>query len=75
MPRTRTLAILIALPFGLGAVAASAQELTKEELASRLNGIEAKDITDAPIPGMYEVAVGANVAVAVRDGWIIRNGT
>jgi thiol:disulfide interchange protein DsbC len=69
----RTPAILLALPLGLAAMAASAQELTKEELASRLNGITAADITDAPIPGMYEVAVGANVAYVTKDGrYIIR---
>jgi thiol:disulfide interchange protein DsbC len=69
----RTLATLLALPLGLAAGAASAQELTKEELASRLNGISAADITDAPIPGMYEVAVGAQVAYVTKDGrYIIR---
>jgi thiol:disulfide interchange protein DsbC len=73
VPKHRTLVALIALPLGLAAVAASAQELTKEELASRLNGIEAKDITDAPIAGMYQVAVGANVAYVTKDGrYIIR---
>ena len=48
MPTSRTLATLIALPLGFTAVAAPAQELTKEQLATRLNGIEASDITDAP---------------------------
>jgi thiol:disulfide interchange protein DsbC len=69
----RTLPTLLALPLGVAATAASAQELTKEELASRLNGITAEDITDAPIPGMYEVAVGAQVAYVTKDGrYIIR---
>lgn len=73
MPKYPALAALIGLPLGLAAGAAPAQELTKEELASRLNGIEAKDITDAPIPGMYQVAVGANVAYVTKDGrYIIR---
>ena len=74
MPNYRTLATLIALPLGFAAVgASSAADLTKEELASRLNGIAVEDITDAPIPGMYEVAVGANVAYVTKDGrYIIR---
>jgi thiol:disulfide interchange protein DsbC len=64
---------LIALPLGIAAAGASAADLTKEELASRLNGISVDDITDAPIPGMYEVAVGANVAYVTKDGrYIIR---
>ena len=39
MPHYRTLATLIALPLGFAAAgASSAADLTKEELASRLNG-------------------------------------
>ena len=73
MPTYRTLATLIVLPLGVAAVAASAQELTKEQLATRLNGIAASDITDAPIPGMYQVTLGANVAYVTKDGkYIIR---
>ena len=49
------------------------KELTKEELATRLNGIAVEDITEAPIPGIYQVAVGANVAYVTKDGrYIIR---
>jgi thiol:disulfide interchange protein DsbC len=63
----------MALPLVAAAAHASAQELTREELASRLNGVAVEDITDAPIPGLYEVAVGANVAYVTKDGrYIIR---
>jgi thiol:disulfide interchange protein DsbC len=73
VPTYRTLATLLALPVGLAAVGASADDLTKEELAERLNGIAVEDITDAPIPGIYQVAVGANVAYVTKDGrYIIR---
>jgi thiol:disulfide interchange protein DsbC len=69
----RTLALSIALPLGLTAASASAQELSKEQLASQLNGIAVEDIKDGPIPGLYEVAVGANVAYVTKDGrYIIR---
>jgi thiol:disulfide interchange protein DsbC len=71
--KNRSLATLLALPVGLAA-GASAQELTKEELASRLNGVAAEDITDAPISGLYEVAVGANVAYVTKDGRFIIRG-
>jgi thiol:disulfide interchange protein DsbC len=51
----------------------SAQELTKEELASRLNGVAVEDISESPISGIYEIAVGANVAYVTKDGrYIIR---
>lgn len=70
----RKLAILLALPLGLAAAVAAAQDLTREELASRLNGIEAKDINESPVPGLYEVSVGANVAYVTKDGRFIIRG-
>jgi thiol:disulfide interchange protein DsbC len=61
------------LPLGLAAGAASAQALSKEQLAAQLNGIDAKDITESPVDGVYQVAVGANVAYVTKDGrYIIR---
>ncbi len=74
MSKCRPLATLIALPLGLAAAVASAQELTKQELSTRLNGIAVEDISDAPIPGLYEVAVGANVAYVTKDGKFIIRG-
>lgn len=73
MPHRHSLAALIALPLGLAVATVSAQELTPAELATRLSGIEAKDITEAPVSGLYQVAVGANVAYVTKDGrYIIR---
>jgi thiol:disulfide interchange protein DsbC len=73
VPKDRTLATLIALPLGLAAAGALAADLTKEELASKLNGVQADDITDSPVPGIYQVAVGAQVAYVTKDGrYIIR---
>lgn len=73
MLTNRTHATLIAVSVGLAAAGASAQDLTKEELATRLNGVAVEDITDSPLPGVYEVAVGANVAYVTKDGrYIIR---
>jgi thiol:disulfide interchange protein DsbC len=49
------------------------RRLTKEELASQLNGIDVSDISESPLPGIYQVAVGANVAYVTTDGrYIIR---
>jgi thiol:disulfide interchange protein DsbC len=72
--KDRTLAILLALSLGLAVASASAQEITREELAKRLNGIAVEDITDAPIAGLYQVAVGANVAYVTKDGRYIVRG-
>ncbi len=74
MQKYRILATLLPLPLGFAAAGASAQELTKEELASRLNGIAVEDITEAPISGLYQVAVGANVAYVTKDGRYIVRG-
>lgn len=74
MQKYRTLATLLTLALGLATAGASAQELTKEELASRLNGIAVEDITEAPIAGLYQVAVGANVAYVTKDGRYIVRG-
>lgn len=64
---------LLALPVGLIAAAAFAEPLTKEQLAEQLNGVDANDISDSPVPGVYQVAVGANVAYVTNDGrYIIR---
>jgi thiol:disulfide interchange protein DsbC len=69
----RRLTTFLILPLGFVAAGAFAQTLTKEELASKLNGIEAGDISDSPLPGVYQVAVGASVAYVTTDGrYIIR---
>ena len=67
---------LIALPLSLVLCAALADEkpLTKEQLAGKLNGIEANDISDSPVQGLYQVAVGANVAYVTSDGKYIFRG-
>jgi thiol:disulfide interchange protein DsbC len=67
------LAALVAVPLGCAVAGASAQTLTKEELAGRLNGVEVEDISESPVPGIYQVAIGANVAYVTSDGrYIIR---
>jgi thiol:disulfide interchange protein DsbC len=71
--KNTSLATLLGLPLVVAGAGVSAQELTKEELASRLNGVAAEDISEAPIPGIYQVSVGANVAYVTKDGrYIIR---
>jgi thiol:disulfide interchange protein DsbC len=64
------------LPLGLVLSAALADDkpLSKEELATKLNGIEATDISDSPVAGLYQVAVGANVAYVTADGKYIFRG-
>ena len=63
MQTHRTLVALSLLPLAFVAVGVGADELTKEQLASQLSGIDAKDISNSPVQGIYQVAVGSNVAV------------
>ena len=73
MQTHRTLVALSFLPLAFVAAGVGADELTKEQLAGQLNGIEAKDISNSPVQGIYQVAVGSNVAYVTSDGrYIIR---
>ena len=62
-------------PFAL-ATFASAQdgELTREELAATLPGVQAGDIHDSPLPGMYEIVLDSDVVYVSRDGSYLIQG-
>jgi len=67
----------ILFPLAACLTAAGAQEstaLSKEELAEKLNGVSAADITDSPLAGVYEVSVGSNVAYVTADGKYLLQG-
>ena len=49
-------------------------ELTQDELAAEFPGVDAKDVLDAAVPGMYEVAIGSSVAYVSKDGRYILQG-
>jgi thiol:disulfide interchange protein DsbC len=69
----RTLATLSLLPLAFVAASGGADELTKEQLAGQLSGIDAKDISNSPLQGIYQVSIGSNVAYVTSDGrYIIR---
>ena len=73
MQTPRTLVALSLVPLAFVAAGVGADELTKEQLAGQLNGVEAKDISNSPVQGIYQVAVGSNVAYVTNDGrYIIR---
>lgn len=60
--------------FALGAIAQDAERVTKEEIAAKLNGVEASDITDSPLPGVYQVQVGSRIAYISVDGRFFLQG-
>lgn len=55
-----------------GAPVATANPIA--ELAAKLPGIEAKDIRESPVPGLYEVMVGARLVYVSADGRFLLNG-
>lgn len=65
---------VIALLLGASAAAADEAEVTKEEIASRLNNVQPSDIVESPLPGLYEVSVGSNVAYVTKDGRYLVQG-
>lgn len=65
------------LPLSLFLAVSLAQEdgeLSKEELAALLVGVEASEIADSPMPGVYEIAIGSNVAYVTADGRYLLQG-
>ena len=55
-------------------IAQESSQITKEELATKLSGVEVNDIYDSVVPGMYEVAVGSSVAYVTIDGRYLLQG-
>jgi thiol:disulfide interchange protein DsbC len=62
-------ALLVASPLAL-----ADQAITPEELASRLPGVELSDISEAPLPGFYQIVLGAEIAYVSMDGRYIMQG-
>jgi len=67
--------ILCLAPFAFAAPAGAQDgDLTKEELAATLPGVEAGDIHDSPLPGMYEIVLDSDVVYVSRDGSYLIQG-
>tara|TARA_B100001750_G_C15389233_1_gene536559 strand:- start:258 stop:989 length:732 start_codon:yes stop_codon:yes gene_type:complete len=69
----RWLAFLLSVNLAVS-VAQEDIELTKEELAATLVGLEVSEISESPVSGVYEVAVGSNVAYVTSDGRYLLQG-
>lgn len=64
----------IVLPLALTAAVASADEVSKEEIAAKLNGVAASDIGESPIEGLYQITLGSTVAYVTSDGRYLIQG-
>ena len=67
-------AICIAPFIVAGPAGAQDGELTKEELAATLPGVQPHEIHDSPLPGMYEVILDSDVVYVSRDGMYLIQG-
>lgn len=71
----KTSVFAVAALFGLAVTGnAWSQQLTKEDIAERLNNVSAQDISDSPLPGVYQVHVGSRVAYITHDGRYLLQG-
>ena len=62
-------------PFAFAATTSAQDgEMTKEELAATLPGVQASDIHDSPLPGMYEIVLDSDVVYVSRDGSYLIQG-
>jgi thiol:disulfide interchange protein DsbC len=48
--------------------------LSKADLAEKLNGVDPSDISESPLPGIYQVQVGSRVAYISSDGRFLMQG-
>jgi thiol:disulfide interchange protein DsbC len=81
VPRIRTTIewLLVPLCFALPAASigdenAESKPLSKEELAAKLHNVSPSDITESPVDGLYQVALGSNVAYVTSDGRYVFDG-
>jgi thiol:disulfide interchange protein DsbC len=65
---------LVALAWAGVVPVVSADALDKDELAAVLPGVAIDHIADSPISGIYEIAVGTNVAYVSDDGKYLLQG-
>lgn len=67
----------VALPLTLAFATALAQDgapLSKAQIAEKLKGVDAGDIKDSPLAGVYEVSVGSSVGYVSADGKYLLEG-
>jgi thiol:disulfide interchange protein DsbC len=66
--------ILAASLVGLFPAAAAPDASVQETLAARFPGVEAENVRPTPVPGLWEVAVGAQVVYLSEDGRFLLRG-
>ena len=70
---SRSAFVIVAL-LGVTVAATVTAQTTKEEIAAKLSNVAAEDISDSPLPGVYQVQVGSRVAYISQDGRYLMQG-
>ena len=65
---------VLALSMAVFATDTRSEALDKDEVAGLLPGVAIDHISDSPITGVYEIAIGANVAYVSDDGRYLLQG-
>lgn len=63
--------LILVLPL---ASAQEAEPVSREDIAARLNGVEAEDLKDSVVKGFYEINVGSKVGYISADGRYLLEG-
>lgn len=66
--------VLFAATLALSSGVVLAEADPRDAIAERLPGVKAEDVHDTPVPGLYEVAVGANVVYLSSEGRYLLQG-
>jgi thiol:disulfide interchange protein DsbC len=74
MAAMKRLSLALLLLAGMNLVPAYAESLDKDQLAALLPGVAVDHIANSPISGIYEIAVGSNVAYVSDDGRYLLQG-
>lgn len=69
-----TLLLPLALAAGVPAAVAQDDAALKAELAEQLEGVEAGNISESPVEGVYQVTLGSSVAYITADGRYLLQG-
>ena len=72
MKKTSVFAASVVLSAALATLATA--QPSKEELAARLSNVSPEDISESPLPGIYQVQVGSRIAYISEDGRFLMQG-
>jgi thiol:disulfide interchange protein DsbC len=71
---TKSLVLIAASAVALVSAGQVGAQVSKEEIAAKLNNVNASDISDSPVAGVYQIQAGSRVAYITADGRYLMQG-